>query len=615
MCGIIGYLNSEDKDIIPTLIAGLKRLEYRGYDSCGIVVCDSKSEVLIKKVAARVSKLEEKIENTSFPANMGIGHTRWATHGLVTEENAHPHCDCKKEIFLVHNGIIENYKIIKEKLKQKGHNFCSETDSEVLAHLIEHFFKGNLEDAVKKALKLVKGTYGLAVISPKDPKKIVIAKNSSPLVFSVNSDGEAIVASDATPILQFSKDVIFLEDREVAVLTPKGFKVFDLESDHVKIRKFQKIDFDISEIQKGGYDYFMLKEIFESPEVVKNSTRGRIISDQGLVKLGGLEVLDQNKLRNIDRIILIACGTASYACLVGEYMLEEYAGIPVEVEIGSEFRYRKPIIDSKTAIIAVSQSGETADTLASLLEAKRKGALVLGIVNVVGSTIARETDAGVYNHAGPEIAVASTKAFISQIVVLALFTVYLGRMRQMSIVTGKQITSEIQKLPFLMEKTLENDEKIKMLAEKYSKYRNFLFMGRKYNYPIAEEGAHKLKEVAYYIHAEGYPSGEPKHGAIAMIDDSFPSIFITPSDSVYEKNLSNMEEIKSRNGKIIAIATEGNEDIKDIANDVIYIPKTLEMLTPILSIIPLQLFTAYMGIKLGCDIDKPRNLAKSVTVE
>ena len=401
----------------------------------------------------------------------------------------------------------------------------------------------------------------------------------------------------------------------MGVIDKSSHKVISIVDNNKVNKKHCNIDLDVSKIQKDGHNYFILKEIFECPEVIKNSIRGRMIPEQGLVKLGGLEVLDQEKLRNINRIILIACGTANFAAMVGEYMIEEYTGIPVEVEIGSEFRYRKPIINSQTAVIAISQSGETADTLASLAEARRKGALTLGIVNVVGSTISRETEAGVYNHAGPEIAVASTKAFISQMTVFALLTVYLGRIKDMSLVTGKRITEEIDKLPALMERVLENDEKIKDLAEKYSKYRNFLCMGRKYNYPIAEEGALKLKEIAYYIHAEGYPSGEMKHGPIAMIDENFPSIFIAPNDSVYDKNWSNMEEVKARGGKIIAIATEGNEDIKDLADDVIYIPKTLEMLTPILSVVPLHLFAVYMGMELGLDIDKPRNLAKSVTVE
>lgn len=612
MCGIAGYIGKNKASDF--LMDALKRLEYRGYDSAGIVVLDNRGIVRCCRSVGKISALEKKLESEDMNGRAGIAHTRWATHGCPSENNTHPQFDCKKNIFVAHNGIIENYKELKDKLIKNGHKFQSETDTEVIAHLIESCFDGSLEKSVLDSLKYLKGAYAIAVVSKNDPEKIVVAKKGGPLVIGVGK-GENFVASDPSAVVGYTDRVIYLDDNELGVITAGGYKIISVVSNG-KIEKDQcKIDFDVSDMQKDGYDYFLLKEIFEGPEVVKNSTRGRIISKEGLVKLGGLEVLDQDKLRNINRIILIACGTASYACLVGEYMLEEYAGIPVEVELGSEFRYRKPIIDSKTAVIAVSQSGETADTLASLLEAKRKGALALGIVNVVGSAISRETEAGVYNHAGPEIAVASTKSFISQIIVFALLTVYFGRTRDMSLVMGKRITEEIQKLPPLMETVLKNSQKIKELSKKYSKYKNFLFLGRKYNYPIAKEGALKLKEVAYKIHAEGYAGGEMKHGPIAMIDENFPCFFIIPSDSVYEKMWSNMEEIKARNGKIIAIATEGNEDVKNLVDDVIYIPKTLEMLTPILSCMPLHLFAAYMGIELGLDIDKPRNLAKSVTVE
>ena len=612
MCGIAGYIGKDQASDF--LLDALKRLEYRGYDSAGIAVLSKNGKVKCVKTVGRISSLEEKLKKEDISGSVGIAHTRWATHGIPSEANAHPHSDCKNNIFVVHNGIIENYKILKERLIKAGHKFKSETDTEVISHLIEAHFKGNLEEAVLKALKHVEGAYAIAVISKNDPEKIIVAKKSSPLIIGIGK-GEYFIASDPSAVAGYTDRVIYLDDDELGIITKDGHKIISIVNSNEIHKDHCKVDLDVSEIQKGGHDYFLLKEIFEGPEVIINSSRGRMISEEGLVKLGGLDVLDQNKLRDINRIIFVACGTASYACLVGEYMLEEYAGIPVEIELGSEFRYRKPIIDSKTAVIAVSQSGETADTLASLLEAKRKGALTLGIVNTVGSTVSRETEAGVYNHAGPEIAVASTKAFISQMTVLALLTVYLGRSRDMSMVTGKRIISEIEKLPSLMNKILENDKKIKALAKKYSIYKNFLFLGRKYNYPIAKEGALKLKEVAYHIHAEGYAGGEMKHGPIAMIDENFPCLFIIPSDSVYEKMWSNMEEVKARNGKIIAIATEGNSDIKDLADDVIYIPKTLEMLTPILTAIPLHLFAAYMGIELGCDIDKPRNLAKSVTVE
>lgn len=613
MCGIAGYIGRNKASDF--LLDALKRLEYRGYDSAGIAVLGKNNLSRCIKSVGRISALEKKLkEEGNLNGCVGIAHTRWATHGCPSQNNTHPHCDCKENIFVAHNGIIENYKILKESLIKSGHKFKSETDTEVISHLIETHFRGDLEKAVLDALKHVRGAYAVVVIAKSDPSKIVVAKKSSPLIIGIG-EGEYFVASDPSAIVGYTNKVIYLDDNEAGIINKDNYRIVSTVDNNEIYKDHCEIDLDIAEMQKGGYEHFLLKEIFEGPEVVMNSTRGRIISDQGLVKLGGLEVLDQNRLRDINRIIIIACGTASYAGLVGEYMLEEYAGIPVEVELGSEFRYRKPIIDSKTAVIAISQSGETADTLASLLEAKRKGALTLGIVNVVGSTIARETKAGVYNHAGPEIAVASTKAFISQMIVLVLLTVYLGRMKAMSLVMGKRITSEVQKLPFLMEKVLKNSEQIKDLAKKYSRHRNFLFLGRKYNYPIAEEGALKLKEVAPYIHAEGYAGGEMKHGPIAMIDENFPSIFIIPSDSVYEKMWSNMEEIKSRKGKVIAIATEGNKDVKSLADDVIYIPKTLEMLTPILTAIPLHLFAAYMGIELGCDIDKPRNLAKSVTVE
>ena len=612
MCGIAGYIGKNQASDF--LLDALKRLEYRGYDSAGMAVLDNKNSLNHIKSSGRINMLEEKMKTKRLDGCIGISHTRWATHGHPSEANAHPHSDCHGNIFVVHNGIIENYKTLKKDLLKRGHKFESDTDTEVIAHLIEERFKGNLEQALLDVLKLVEGAYALAVISKDDPEKIVVAKKSSPLVICIG-ENENFIASDPSAITGYADKVIYLDDNELGVVTKDSYKIISVTNNSKVQKECYKMDLDTTKIQKEGHDHFILKEIFEIPEVIRNSTRGRMIPEEGLVKLGGLEVLDQNKLRDIDRIIIIACGTASFAGLVGEYLLEEYAGIPVEVELGSEFRYRKPIINSKTAVIAISQSGETADTLASLSEAKRKGALTLGIVNTVGSTIARETSAGVYNHAGPEISVASTKAFISQIVVLALLTVYLGRMKDMSLVMGKRITEEIDELPRLVEKVLENNEQIKDLAKKYSKYKNFLYLGRKYNYPIAEEGALKLKEVAYHIHAEGYAGGEMKHGPIAMIDENFPSIFIAPSDSVYEKMWSNMEEVKARDGKIIAIATEGNEDIKDLVDDVIYIPKTLEMLTPILAAIPLHLFATYMGVELGLDVDKPRNLAKSVTVE
>ena len=590
---------------------GLRRLEYRGYDSSGVSVADNKNKIITLKTVGKIDNLANLLEKKMPEGNWGIAHNRWASHGRVSIENAHPHFDCQKNIFLVHNGIIENYRQLKEKLTKEGHKFLSETDTEVLAHLIEKFFRGNLEEAVIKALKLVKGTYGLAIISRSDPEKIVVARMSSPILIGVG-DNEYIVASDASAILTHTKKVVYLNDGEVAIITPKGMNFTNLARENL-LKKTEILEWDLEKVQKAGYPHFMLKEIFEQPEALKNSMAGRLIEKEGLAKLGGLESV-QEKLREIERLIIVACGTAYLAGLVAEYMLEEYAGVPTEVEFGSEFRYRKPILDKKTALLCISQSGETADTLAALREAKRKGILTLGIVNVVGSSISRETDAGVYNHIGPEIGVASTKAFTSQLIILALLTLFLGRQRQMSLVMGQRIAKEIKRLPDLMEKVLKQAPLIKKLAKKYYQSKNFLFLGRKYNYPIALEGALKLKEISY-IHAEGYAAGEMKHGPIALIDKNFPTFGIATSDSVYEKMVSNLEEIKARGGPILVLATEGNQEIKKLTKDIIYIPKTLEMLTPILSVVALQLFAYYIAVLLGKDIDRPRNLAKSCTVE
>lgn len=600
---------------MPILMDGLKRLEYRGYDSAGVAVMGEK-EIYSEKAVGKIIELENKINKSPLPpldkgGLLGIAHTRWATHGIPSEANAHPHTDCKGNIWLVHNGIIENYQQLKKHLLERGHKFVSETDTEVIAHLLEDLYEGDITLALKKALKLIKGTYGLALFHKNEPHKILAAKSGSPLVIGLG-DCETIIASDVSAILRHTKQVIYLDDGEIAEINGNGLKIFN--SDDAEIdKKVDEIEWDITQAEKGGYEHFMLKEIFEQPETIVNSMRGRYILKDGKAKLGGLENV-ADKIRDIKKIIIVACGTARVAGLTGEYMLEEYAGIPIEVDYASEFRYRKPIIDENTAVIAISQSGETADTLAAVKEAKEKGALTLGIVNVVGSTIARETDAGVYNHTGPEIAVASTKAFTSQLIVLSLITVLLGRQRNMSMVTGKRIIEEMQALPEKIKKILSENKKIEELAKKYQGAKNFAFLGRKYNHPVALEAAIKLKELSY-IHAEGFASGEMKHGPIAMIDENFPSFFIAPHDSVYEKNISNMEEIRSRKGPIIAIATEGDEKIKEIANDVIYIPKTLEMLTPILAVVPLQLFAYYMAILNNRDVDKPRNLAKSVTVE
>jgi len=606
MCGIVGYIGN--KRALPIVLSGLERLEYRGYDSFGFCVLGK--EKFLYKETGKISKAEE-VRDFDWDGTVGISHTRWATTGEVTRENAHPHCDCKEEIFVVHNGIIENYKQLKEKLIKDGHVFKSETDTEVLAHLIEKHFKGNLEQAVMKALKEVRGTYGLAVVSTKDPDKIVAARLSSPLIIGVSNNNEFLIASDPSAVITTTRQIIIMEDNEIAVLKRDGFTILKEEKEHRK--ELETIEWDIEQAEKGGYKHFMLKEIMEEPNVIEDAMRGRVVLEEGNVKLGGLESVEA-KLRKTDNLFLIGCGTAHYACRTGEYMLEEYADLLVQTDVGSEFRYRKPIINKDTAAIFVSQSGETADTLAALREMKEKGVLTLGITNVVGSSQARETDAGVYTRSGPEIAVASTKALLGQLTILAMITVYLGRQRNMSLIIGKRIVSELQKLPQMARDVLKQKEEIKRIAEKYNKYRDFWFIGRKYNYPIALEGALKLKEISY-VHAEGVAGGELKHGPLALVDENCPTIAICPTDSVYEKMVANIEEIKARKGKVIAVATEGNEKIKEIVDDVIYIPKTLEMLTPILSVIPLHLFAYYFADSLGRDVDKPKNLAKSVTVE
>lgn len=609
MCGIIGYLGKQEAR--PILLDGLKRLEYRGYDSAGIYI-GNKDKGKFFKAVGKIKDLNEKVEGKKIEGNYGIGHTRWATHGKPTVSNTHPHFGCNKDIWIAHNGIIENYKKLKNELIKSGHKFTSETDSEVIAHLIEEFTKDlNLEESVRKAVGKLKGTYGLIVVSKKEPDKIVIAKNSSPLLIGVGND-EYLVASDASAIVSYTKKVIYLNDKEMGVITPEGFRCFDLNNQKIS-KEVDHIDWDIEKAQKEGFKHFMLKEIYQQPEAIENSIRGRLIEKEGTAKLGGLEIVE-DKLQKKNHLIISSCGTAYLSGLTAKYMLEEYAGISTEVDFASEFRYRKSVIKPQTVFLAISQSGETADTLASLEEMKRKNVLSLGIVNTVGSTIARNTDAGVYNHIGPEIAVASTKAFTSQLTILTLLTLFLGRQRNMSFVMGKRIIKELKKLPSFVSKILEKKEEIKKIAKKYSKYDNFIFLGRKYNYPIALEGALKLKEISY-VHAEGYSAGEMKHGPIAMIDKNMPSVCIAPSDSVYEKMISNIEEIKARGGKVIAIATKGNKEIGKISDECIYIPKTLEMLTPILTIIPLQLFAYYISIYRKNNPDKPRNLAKSVTVE
>lgn len=607
MCGIVGYIGK--KEALPIIIEGLKRLEYRGYDSAGVVILNKQASLV--KVKGRVKDLTDGLNGQNISGNYGIGHTRWATHGEPSEINAHPHYDCKKEIFVIHNGILENYITLKEKLIEKGHKFVSETDTEVIAHLIEEFFDRNLENALRLALKEMVGAYAVAAVSLKDPGKIVFAKKSSPLLVGVG-DGENFIASDAPAILGNTKRVIYLEDNELGVITADDFKIIDLENNKIE-KEISLLEWNIEEAEKKGYPHFMFKEIMEQGDAIRNVLRGRMIIEEGAVKFGGLENIEQ-KLRNIERLTIIGMGTAYLAGFVGKYILEEYAQMPVMLENASEFRYKKSIIDKNSAVIAVSQSGETADTLFAVKEAKRQGALTLGIINVVGSSIAREVDAGIYNHAGIEIGVASTKAFVSQVAAFALLSVYLGRQRGMSPIMGKRIIEELDQIPSLIESIFKQEDKIRELAKKYYQHENFFYLGRKYNYPIALEGALKLKEISY-IHAEGYQAGEMKHGAIAMIDENFPSVCIVPKDSVYDKNFSGIQEIKARKGQIVAVTTEGNDELNNIADDVLFIPKTLEMLTPLLSVIPLQLFAYHMAVLRGNDVDKPRNLAKSVTVE
>jgi glucosamine--fructose-6-phosphate aminotransferase (isomerizing) len=609
MCGIVGYIGKE-KNTRSVLLEGLKRLEYRGYDSAGICIIDENKKRLFK-ATGKVEMLEKNIGKSNIDAKIGIAHTRWATHGKPAVKNTHPHSSGK--IHLVHNGIIENYQQLKEVLIKKGHKFYSETDSEVVAHLIDEYSKkNNFEESVNKALGDISGAYALVILHEDYPEEMIAVRNSSPLVIGVADQG-FILASDASAIIQHTNRVVYLDDGEMVVFTPETYKVKTFKGKS-KRKKEQVLNWSNEQAQKEGYPHFMLKEIFEQPEAIADALRGRIVLKDGMVRLGGLKEVE-NKLRDIERIVIVSCGTAYCAGLVGEYMFEEYAGIPTEVEYASEFRYRKLLLDKKTVVIAISQSGETADTLAAILEAKNKGALTLGIVNAVGSTIARETDAGIYNHAGSEVSVASTKAFTSQLSILALLTVFLGRQRNMSLTMGKSILSELQRIPKKIEKIVENEKNIARIARKYSKYNNMFYLGRKYNFPIALEGAIKIKETSY-IHAEGYASGEMKHGPIALIDKDFPSVVLALRDSVYSKTLSAIEEVRARRGKVLAITTVGNgEKLANNVNDIIEIPKTLEILTPLLSVVPLQLLAYHAGVSKGLDVDKPRNLAKSVTVE
>ena len=613
MCGIVGYLGN--KKACNVLIEGLKRLEYRGYDSAGVCVY-SDGSLHIRKAPGRVAVVEAlaAADPAIQAGTCGIAHTRWATHGEPNEVNAHPHCNHNGHIAVVHNGIIENYVTLKQFLISKGCVFRSQTDTEVLSHLISEFYDdgaGSLEAAVQAALGEVSGTYGIAVVSSDEPGKIVVARKGSPLIVGVGN-GEYVIASDASAIIEHTANVIYLNDNEMAVLTLDGMRTMTI--DNVPVTKeVQQIEWSLEQIAKGGYDHFMLKEIMEQGEAVRMSLGGRLDLREQCVKLGGLDKVSRELVRT-RKIILTACGTAWHAGLVGEYLFEDLARIPTEVEYASEFRYRNPIVEDGSVVIAISQSGETADTLAALREAKQKGALALGIVNVVGSTIARETDGGVYLHAGPEIGVASTKAFTCQLVVETLIALMLGRRKFMSQPGMEQYMRALARLPDQIEKVLEQSELVKEIVAENVHYDNWLFLGRGYNYPVALEGALKLKEISY-LHAEGLPAAEMKHGPIALIHEGMPVVFIAPRCSTYEKILGNIEEVRARRGRVIAVATEGDTTIQDYCDHVVYVPDCPVPLQPILTVIPLQLLAYHAAVARGCNVDKPRNLAKSVTVE
>ncbi len=612
MCGIVGYIGK--RNATPIIVEGIKRLEYRGYDSSGIAIIDKKRQLKIIKKSGKITELERSLPSPDETyGNIGIAHTRWATHGEPTTVNAHPHMGCFGKIAVVHNGIIENHRILQKKLETEGHKFISETDTEVIAHLIEHFLKNGNEFklAVIEALQLVEGTFGIAVINKEEPDKIIAARRGSPLILGIGRD-EFFVTSDVGAIIIHTKRVIYLEDNEIVVINHENFEITTLDNKYVEA-KVSEVDWDVSSIDKGEYKHFMLKEIFEQPTSVGNAFRGRLMEKLSTVRLGGLNMSGE-ELRSIKKIQIIACGTSWHAGLIGKHTIENTARLPVEVEYASEYRYRNPIISEDTLVISISQSGETADTLAALREAKSKGARILGITNTVGSTIARETDGGVYIHAGAEIGVASTKAFTSQITILMMMGVLLGRMRNLPPTFGSSFIKELRLIPSKIQSILNKNDEIKKIAKTIKDSKNALYLGRGANYPVALEGALKLKEISY-IHAEGYPAAEMKHGPIALIDENMPVIAIAPDDAIYEKIISNLQEVKARNGRLIVIATEGDTRIKDIAESVIYIPKTLHTLQPLLTVIPLQLLAYHVANLRGLDIDQPRNLAKSVTVE
>lgn len=616
MCGIIGYIGKSDA--IPILLDGLRRLEYRGYDSSGVAVLNG-SGLEVRKRAGRISNLAGLLLEQPAAGSLGISHTRWATHGEVTDANAHPHTDKSGKLVLVHNGVIENYQSLREELQSEGHQFKSQTDTEVLAHLVGKYYdaqhgepsKGRLVEALRTALKHVTGTYGIALVHQDLPDLLIGARRGSPLVLGIGN-GENFLASDVGAIVAHTRDAVYLNDYDIACLEREGFEITSLVGGKSGY-EISKVEMTEASVSKGEYPHYMLKEIFEQPETVRDAMRGRLSHEEATAKLGGLDMTPA-ELRSIDRVVLSGCGTAYHAAMVGEYLLETLAHLPTEVEFASEFRYRNLPMTKDSLVFVISQSGETADTLAALRESKRKGFRTLGICNNVASTIARESDGGVYMHAGPEIGVAATKSFTSQLTILTLFALLMGRIRHQSTSEGIQIVEAIEALPDKIRECLALNDHIKAVAEKYAEAKSMMFLGRQFNYPTALEGALKMKEISY-IHAVGHPSAELKHGIIALISPEVPSVFITPNDSVFDKNLSNMEEVRARKGKVIAIGTQGCTHLEKVADDVIYIPPCPDYLSPILASIPLQLFAYHTAVALGCDVDKPRNLAKSVTVE
>jgi glucosamine--fructose-6-phosphate aminotransferase (isomerizing) len=616
MCGIIGYIGSSEAT--PILIDGLRRLEYRGYDSAGVATI-SAGRMELRKCAGRIASLTQLVQKQPMHGTAGIGHTRWATHGHVTDDNAHPHLDQSGKLALIHNGVIENFQQLRDQLVAQGHTFRSETDTEVLAHLIGHLFdsspgprnKQNLMQAFRLALKQVVGTYGVALFHVDVPDVLLGARRGSPLILGVGK-GQNFIVSDVSAIVAHTRDVVYLEDYDVVAIERDQFDVSSLVGTDASFH-VSKVEFSTEDVDRGTYSHYMLKEIFEQPNAIRDAMRGRLSPEECTAKLGGLN-MSARELRNVERIVLTACGTALHAARVGECLLESLAQIPTEVEFASEFRYRNMPMNKDTLVFAISQSGETIDTLAALRESKRKGHRTLGICNSVGSTIARESDGGVYMHAGPEIGVAATKSFTSQVVILTLLALLLGRIRHLSSAQGIEIISAMEKLPEQAQRVLDQSDKIAELADKYSDAAGFLFFGRQYNYPIALEGALKLKEITYKF-AEGHPSAELKHGVIALIGPEVSSIMIAPDDPVYDKNINTLEQIKARNGRVIAVATDGRKQIADVADDIIFIPKCADFISPVLTAIPLQLFAYHLAVKLGRDVDKPRNLAKSVTVE